>query len=524
MSLDITCVVGKLNVDGYRDPTLLTGGLPIQDYFAAESNHAIRLSLDRSQEDSIAVSDAAELGVDSLLLHNKLAQLTNNPLHGIGLDGVSRVGLILADRYTPEPAALGFMFDSGFRVNDGPEDEDFLNIPREGCAVFLGRIDEIHPDDDTEYNDQVGYTAVHELGHVFNLWHIDAPKSFMVRRTSVAPIGVYNFATEHRQFLRRGDEELERSKYVRPGGTKFGRIGDADAPGREDAFDAEPKSKLPLVLSVKPSQSEFFRFEPVELDIRLSWKQNTPLVLPNEIDPGYERFAIWITGPDGERHRYAPPNRYCSSTKKVRVIKGEPFQRDVSIFGQSGGYTFTQAGEHRIEASLRVPARKSVPVSIRGKTIRSVAVSVNVCSQRDGPRRYEMYRTRLGAREMARLLYYRSGRLIVPPRRDARWSVNEKLIRRALDFANQHADTAAAAGVRYALGRAMDKASQRLSARLKPIPARSRKAAANDNVERAAVWLQSAALEQLQRAIDHEKMTGHRCENAEEVIRKPRKR
>src|SRR3989442_811715 len=110
MALDITCLVGMLKVGSFPKPTLTTGGAPIEQYIAdgskdADGNPTINLSIDR--EAMIPLASAADPGVDSLLLHIKLAQLTQNPRRDVGDAGVSRIGLILADRFTPHRDVLG---------------------------------------------------------------------------------------------------------------------------------------------------------------------------------------------------------------------------------------------------------------------------------------------------------------------------------------------------------------------------------------------------------------------------------
>jgi hypothetical protein len=37
-----------------------------------------------------------------------------------------------------------------------------------------------------------------------------------------------------------------------------------------------------------------------------------------------------------------------------RVAPGKPFERDISIWGESGGYTFRHAGDHRLFCTLRI--------------------------------------------------------------------------------------------------------------------------------------------------------------------------
>ena len=81
---------------------------------------------------------------------------------------------------------------------------------------------------------------------------------------------------------------------------RFGERGDITSNTDADHNDAvKEQTNSPLVLQIKESQAEFFRFEPVELDITLSCSKTRGIRIPDEIDPGYDRFKIWITTPNG---------------------------------------------------------------------------------------------------------------------------------------------------------------------------------------------------------------------------------
>jgi predicted Zn-dependent protease len=60
-------------------------------------------------------------------------------------------------------------------------------VAREGCTIFLGAIREKREAVD-DYSTEVGFTAVHELGHAFNLCHVDTP-SFMAQSNPSGPFG-----------------------------------------------------------------------------------------------------------------------------------------------------------------------------------------------------------------------------------------------------------------------------------------------------------------------------------------------
>lgn len=477
----VSCTVGVLGVRSSPLPTLEILDRPIESYIndgpAGGAGAGVRVSMGAPAPVDLAVADA----VSSIDLHLALRQMTGNDTNPASFpQGVRRIGLILANRFAASPGALGIMFDAGFS-GDLPDDRA---VPREGCAVFVDRIREIHAGSDDDYQYQTSYTAIHELGHVFNLWHVNQ-ESFLKERDSPEEMfKTLDFADEHWKYLAHATDDMTLSRFVRPGGSRFGERGTLSHVhdvGSEDAVSVGRRGARTLKLEIHESQGEFYRFEPVELDVTLSSTSARAVTVPDEIDAGYPRFNVWITSPTGERRRYRPPNHYCETFRPpLRIAKGRPFHRDVSIFGQSGGYTFREAGEHRIVATLRLDD---------GTVLRSNERRVNVLAATDGSKRHDAFRDTLTRPATARLLYYRAG------------VVGRPLAERVTDFARKHASAAAAAGVYYALGRAMLKAALRRRGK-------------------AAARAKGVALDYLRRALDHPRMTGHRCRKAEELFRR----
>ena len=125
-----------------------------------------------------------------------------------GEDGpVPSVGII----FTTQDAykyLFGLMFDQG---------EFGAHLPaREGAAVYL---DEIHNFRSTEIEEQILFTTVHELGHVFHLQHNDVSASFMRRshKTGTYPARYFKFTRRQNDQLRKCDTDPE----VWPGGSPW---------------------------------------------------------------------------------------------------------------------------------------------------------------------------------------------------------------------------------------------------------------------------------------------------------------
>jgi hypothetical protein len=183
-------------------------------------------------------------------------------------------------------------------------------------------------------------------------------------------------------------------------------------------------------------QTEFWPFEPVELDIELKWSKGQPraISVPHSLDPGYETFQIWIEEPTGERRLYRSPRRYCKGDTRLRLEPGGSFLRDVSIFGESGGYTFRTSGPHKLWATFELK---------RGVQIRSNTLEVNVRGYSDS-KLYQEATAVLKHSARGKFLYYRQAQ-----------AVTASHARRLRSLVNESRGLESAGSVRYALGKAL---------------------------------------------------------------------
>lgn len=364
---------------------------------------------------------------DLLSLHFRLRALTLNPVSS-GPIPVGGIGLILTDRFPDRPGVFGLMFDVGF--NSGVADPSFNAVPREGCALFLDAIRDARGGG-PQYATEVGFSAVHELGHVFNLWHLRPPVNFMAQSEAAAAFdpSAFFLAQPHVGFL----SNVEQSMFVAPGGSGFGVRGALGPPG-DSPFNS-PTRQENLSLRISARQREFWPFEPVEMDVTLSSRRRTRL--PDAVDPGYENFDVWIDTPTGERRRYRPPVRYCANSGVLVLKPGTPFRRDISIFGQSGGYTFRELGVHRVFCTLRVGS----------SVIRSNVVELSVREPMLRSSRYRRLAANLTAPQAARLLFYKASRRPVA------------FVAPLMDAARDLGRAPSSANIRYCLGRALTRAA-----------------------------------------------------------------
>ena len=163
-------------------------------------------------------------------LNKVLHQLLNKPAT-TGKTKVNKIGLIYSRYYyagtKKKTGVLGLMFDVGFTHNRlGPVNNRYLQVPRQGCAVFLGAIQK-HRSSGHDTDFESVFTSVHELGHVFNLWHTKQSTTFMSTSRSSGPYGydACRFNVKQRRFLFNCRKNSPDSRYVHPGASSFDQRG-----------------------------------------------------------------------------------------------------------------------------------------------------------------------------------------------------------------------------------------------------------------------------------------------------------
>jgi hypothetical protein len=264
-----------------------------------------------------------------------------------------------------------------------------------------------------------------------------------------------------------------------PGGSNFGDRGDLKVGGDGSSADA---SDGMLRFKIRVSHEEIFFFEPVELDVRIYLARGArrAMRIPDEIDPAYDNFTLWITDPTGERRRYRPTQRYCRKTAFRTIAPNCPFERDITIFGQAGGYTFQRAGTYRLQAVLqRLGSRNLVSNEIKLMVLPSQLRSAE----------YRYLRSTLAHPDAATVLYYRAG----VPRGKGVGILQEACLKRST--------SRAASACNYALGRLFLK------------HARIGKSSRQKN----KYW--TRAHDHLSRAMDSKHFGGHRRTIAENLLK-----
>lgn len=373
--------------------------------------------------DAAAVGIAMPGDIQEDHLHRTLEALTGQQRR---VPKVTRIGLLLAGQFHARPDFFGLMFDEDFIPGTS---NPWVSTPREGCAVFLSAIAARRSG--PAFIDEVVYTAIHELGHVLNLQHSDEP-SYMATsasRTDPFPLSNCGFDSLQQGML----SECSTSRFIWPGGSAFGDLGPFAF--ATNPLDASANAAEPLQLRVGIQQDAFWPFEPIELDIELSLRGRggARAYVPDMLDPGYQRFRIWIEEPSGERRRYLSPRHYCDHPGRITVTPNAPMRRDISIFGQSGGFCFQRAGLHKVFATFEISPRR---------VLRSNTLEVMV-RQPGNSSYYAAAKSAMTDYDLGRLLYYRT-----------LGGAHQNKLRRLTQLCEDFPRQAVLANVQYAAGRA----------------------------------------------------------------------
>lgn len=348
--------------------------------------------------------DRAPIGTKSVVsayaLHEATRALAQNPAPP---ERVKNIVVLFAGSYSHTDDVFGIMFDRGFTTNDDPNsNSEYTQHPREGCAIFLDTIRSRRPTD-ADFERETLFTSIHEMGHIFNLQHVNDKCYLATSRTGTPYDDSYFQFTDNEEFAL---GSCSTSPNIWPGGSNFGETGPYGSNNQPKARRSAAQEGLELVVNL-PSPY-FWPFEPVELDIELRVAAGTArgFRVLDRIDPGYEDFRIWIDEPNGERRLYRSPRRYCAYPSRRRIEPNLAFRRDVSVFGQAGGFTFRRSGVHRIWAEFMVRPRAWV---------RADPIEVDILGA-DATSLYADARKVLSATSASRLLYHRQLQRYLRPR------------------------------------------------------------------------------------------------------------
>ena len=251
---------------------------------------------------------------------------------------------------------------------------------RQGTAIFNDSFISVAPNGDPAPGAWVDrmrfWTAIHEMGHSFNLAHAwqkslgtawipltDEPES---RSPMNYPYGVAGGQTAFFSSFeyRFSDSEL---LFMRHAPARFVRMGDAawfDHHGFEQAnVSAEPALKLELRVNRDRHTYEFM--EPVTVELKLTNVSDEPVLIPENLLQTLDRMTI-VTKKDGTpAKQFAPYAQYCWRGPNTVLAPKESTYESVFISAGQGGWDLAEPGYYTVQVALHMPNEDLVSNQLR---------------------------------------------------------------------------------------------------------------------------------------------------------------
>jgi hypothetical protein len=269
----------------------------------------------------------------------------------------------------------GIMFDS-----IGPNH-------RQGTALFLNSfIAQAPPNDpapDAWVRRMVFWTAVHEMGHAFNLAHAwdkaDGPwipmsagfdQLTFMNYPFLYQTGSFSNANTVRFFrafpFRFTDEEL---LFLRHAPARFVQMGNADwfdHHGFEQA-DESPAAQLRLTVRANRKPATFEFMEPVVVELKLTNDSDEPLLIPEHLLQAADAMTVIVQRKDGNARRFVPYAHRTWHGRRTVLAPKDSLYESLFLSAGVGGWLIDEPGQYLIQVCLHLNGEDVVsdPLIIR---------------------------------------------------------------------------------------------------------------------------------------------------------------
>ena len=240
---------------------------------------------------------------------------------------------------------------------------------RQGTAIFNDAFISVAPAGDPApqawVRRMVFWTAVHEMGHAFNLAHswqkslgtpwqpglVDEPevRSFMNYPFRVSG-GQASFFADFR--YRFSDTEL---LFLRHAPERFVQMGNAawfDHHGFQEAR-VSPQPAMRLELRVNRAGGAFEFLEPVVLELKLTNVSTDPQLVDANALKSLDGMTVVIKPQHRPAREFVPFARYCYSPGTTVLGPGESLYAPLQVSAGAQGWDLADPGSYRIQVALR---------------------------------------------------------------------------------------------------------------------------------------------------------------------------
>jgi hypothetical protein len=259
----------------------------------------------------------------------------------------------------PQPEDLGgIMFD-----DIGPNH-------RQGTSIFTDSFIKFPPADDLAPDAWVRrmrfWTAVHEMGHAFNLAHswqkhlgkswilplVSDPeaRSFMNYPGAVTGGQEAFFADFEFRFI---DQELN---FMRHAPEAFVQMGNADWFDNHGfrRFKTFPSPPLNLELRVNRDPALFQFLEPITIELKLKNVSREPQLVDEHILSDLEEMTVIVKKDGRPARQFVPFARYCWESRKSVLMPGKAAYQSLFISAGRNGWDLAEPGYYNIQIALHL--------------------------------------------------------------------------------------------------------------------------------------------------------------------------
>ncbi|MFI7499251.1 hypothetical protein ACIBVL_12195 [Streptomyces sp. NPDC049687] len=386
VGIEFDRVAGAVQTDTYRlhdhpvrPPDLPDVTLSIEDAFTRQGIDVRRTG----GGDEIPLSEAVNGIWSDIEMHDAMQRHWSEWKPGPGGEGVAQwqVWTLFAGQHDIGHDLGGIMFD------------DIGSAQRQGCAIFTDSFISDPPQNGDPAPEAFVrrmrfWTAVHEIGHTFNLAH--SWEKALVPGASWVPLadepdalsymnypfifpngGTQGFFRDFRYFF--SEEELRFLRHAPERFVEQGNIPWFDHHGFQRARSAAAGGPLQLALRVsrQADAQGVYRFgmlEPVFAELKLTNVSTTPMMVDRDTLEGDEVSILVQRQGSSEARVVRPYLSYCRRPVPVLLQPGESLYAPVVLSSGLGGWQIDEPGEYRVYAALRTPSEGTAHSATAGGT------------------------------------------------------------------------------------------------------------------------------------------------------------
>ncbi|MFW9257620.1 hypothetical protein [Nostoc sp. CALU 546] len=254
--------------------------------------------------------------------------------------------------------------------------DDIGSNHRQGTALFYNSFISQPPGGesarDAWVNRMCFWTAVHEMGHAFNLahsWDKAFGASWIPLAAEPEALSFMNYPFRYPRGVQQGDGRAQELQFF----SKFEfRFSDAEllfmrhAPfrfvqhGNADWFDdhafeqlnLSPEPSLKLELRVNRQQALFEFLEPVVLELKLTNISSQPKLISDKLLSELDHMIVIIKKDGQPARQFSPYAQYCWKTQVRILMPGESTYESLFASVGKGGWEIAEPGYYTIQVAL----------------------------------------------------------------------------------------------------------------------------------------------------------------------------